>query len=155
MAFRKLTKVPKLRLVYFSIDKKIRKKESGEVFSNTGSERGAKVILRANGKLLDAMVIAAHGKILFVCCLLVLKLNCSRLLYITWAYLFFFFAEDENQLNQEERSLVEDPVNAHLFAEEDNIMDKRQQPRNADLTAKRARTTDNQDEVKLSIVCFL
>ena len=61
----------------------------------------------------------------------------SRLLYITWAYLFVFFADNENQLNQEERSFVEDPVNAHLFAEEDTIMDKRQQPRNVDLTAKK------------------
>ena len=83
MAFRNLTKVPKLCLVYFSIDKttcivetkKIRRKESGEAFSNTGPESGAKVILRANGKLLDAMVIATHGKLLFVSCLLVLKLN--------------------------------------------------------------------------------
>lgn len=59
-----------------------------------------------------------------------------------------FFADNENQLKQEERSFVEDPVNAHLFAEEDVIMDKRQQPRNTGPTAKRARTTtDNQDEV--------
>ncbi|XP_044171425.1 uncharacterized protein LOC114972737 [Acropora millepora] len=125
MAFRNLTKVPKLCLLYFSIDKttcivetkKIRRKESGEAFSNTGPESGAKVILKANGKLLDTMVIALH--------------------------------DDENQLNQEERSFVEDPVNAHLFAEEDTIMDKREQPRNADLTAKRTRTTDNQDEVQM------
>ena len=74
MAFRNLTKVPKLCLVYFSIDKttcivetkKIRRKESGEAFSNTGPESGAKVILKANGKLLDTMVIALHGKLLFV-----------------------------------------------------------------------------------------
>ena len=71
----------------------------------------------------------------------------SCLLYITWVYWFVFFADDENQLNQEERSFVEDPANAHLYAEEDTIMDKREQPRNADLTAKRTRTTDNQDEV--------
>lgn len=63
------------------------------------------------------------------------------------SFILKFFSENEEKLNQEERSFVEDPVNAHLFAAEDTIMDKREQPRNADLTAKRARTTDNQDEV--------
>ena len=71
MAYCNLTKVPKLCLVYFSIDKttcivetkKIRKKESGEAFSDHGSESSAKVTLRTNGKLLDAMVIASHGKL--------------------------------------------------------------------------------------------
>jgi len=74
MAYRNLTKVPKLCLVYFSIDKttcivktkKIRRKESGEVFSDARPESGAKVTLRTNGKLLDAMVIASHGKLPFV-----------------------------------------------------------------------------------------
>ena len=58
-----------------------------------------------------------------------------------------FFVDDENQLNHEERSFVEDPVNAHLFAEEGAIMDKRQQPRNTGPSAKRTRTNANQDEV--------
>lgn len=66
--------VPKVCLVYFSIDKttcivdtkKIRRKESGEAFSNARPESGAKVTLRANGKLLDAMEITSHGKLLFV-----------------------------------------------------------------------------------------
>ena len=58
-----------------------------------------------------------------------------------------FFADNENQLNQEERSFVEDLANAHLFAEEDTIMEKRQQPRNTGPSAKRTRTNDNQDEV--------
>ena len=78
MAYRNLTKVPKLCLVYFSIDKttcivetkKIRRKESGEVFSDVGPESGAKVTLRSNGKFLDAMVIVSHGEffiLMFAC----------------------------------------------------------------------------------------
>ena len=59
----------------------------------------------------------------------------------------FLCADNENQLNQEERSFVEDPVNAHLFAEEDAIIDKREQPRNTGPSTKRTRTNDNQDEV--------
>ena len=74
MAYRNLRKVPKLCLVYFSIDKttcivetkKIRRKESGEAFSDVGPESGAKVTLRSNGKLLDAMVIASHGELLIL-----------------------------------------------------------------------------------------
>ena len=70
-----------------------------------------------------------------------------------------FFADNENQLNQEERSFVEDPANAHLFAEEGAIMDKRQQPRNTGPSAKRTRTNANQDEVNrpfnnTRIMCF-
>ena len=70
-----------------------------------------------------------------------------------------FFADSENQLNQEERSFVDDPVNAHLFAEEDAIMDKREEPRNTGLSTKRTRTDDNQDEVSwhsnnTMIICF-
>ena len=71
MAYRNLTKIPKLCLVYFSIDKttcivdtkKIRRKESGEPFSNVGPESGAKVTVRTTGKHLDAMVIASDGKL--------------------------------------------------------------------------------------------
>ena len=67
-------KSSKLSLVYFSIDKttcivetkKIRRKESGEAFSDAGPESGAKVTLRTNGKLLDAMVIASHGELFFL-----------------------------------------------------------------------------------------
>ena len=74
MAYRNLRKVPKLCLVYFSIDKttcivetkKITRKESGEAFSDVGPESGAKVTLRSNGKLLDAMVIASHGELLIL-----------------------------------------------------------------------------------------
>ena len=78
MAYRNLTKVPKLCLVYFSIDKttcivetkRIRRKESGQVFSDVGPESSAKVTLRSNGKFLDAMVIASHGEffiLMFAC----------------------------------------------------------------------------------------
>lgn len=71
MAYRNLTKIPKLCLVYFSIDKttcivenkKIRRKESGEPFSNFGPEKGEKVTVRTSGKYLDAMVIALDGKL--------------------------------------------------------------------------------------------
>ena len=60
-----------------------------------------------------------------------------------------FFADSENQLNQEER----------YFAEEDAIMDKREEPRNTGPSTKRTRTDDNQDEVSwhsnnTMIICF-
>lgn len=70
MALRNLTKTPKLSLVYFSIDKttcivetkKLRQKDNGEMFSNSGPDKGDKVTVRSSGKLLDAMVIAADGE---------------------------------------------------------------------------------------------
>lgn len=70
MALRNLTKTPKLSLVYFSIDKttcivetkKLRRKDNGEMFSNSGPDKGDKVTVRSSGKLLDAMVIAADGE---------------------------------------------------------------------------------------------
>ncbi|KAJ7371610.1 hypothetical protein OS493_024286 [Desmophyllum pertusum] len=122
MAYRNLTKVPKLCLVYFSIDKttcivdtkKIRSKDSGEPFSNVGPESGAKVTLRSRSEFLEAMVIASD--------------------------------DNEEQLNRKERSFVEDPVNAHLFAEEETRTRKRQQPPNPGQSAKRARTQDNQND---------
>jgi len=66
-----LTKIPKLCLVYFSIDKttcivetkKIRRKETGKPFSDVGPESRALVTVRNGGKQLDAMVIAADGKL--------------------------------------------------------------------------------------------
>ena len=71
MAFRTLTKIPKLCLVYFSIDKttcivetkKIRRSETGEPFTNVGPESRTLVTVRNSGKQLDAMVIAADGKL--------------------------------------------------------------------------------------------
>ena len=70
MALRQLTKPPKLCLVQFYIakttciveTKKLRLKDSGEVFSKSAPEKGDKVTLRSNGKLQDSMVIAADGK---------------------------------------------------------------------------------------------
>ena len=65
-----LTKVPKLCLVYFSIDKstcivetkKLRNKETGEPFIGNGPEKTAAVALENGGKCLEAMVIASDGK---------------------------------------------------------------------------------------------
>ena len=73
MSLRQLTKIPKLCLVYFSVDKstcvvetkKLRLKETGEPFSENGPEKGATVTLKHGGKFLEAMVIAAYGKRLF------------------------------------------------------------------------------------------
>lgn len=70
MSFRRLTKVPKLCLVYFSIDKstcvvetkKLRNKETGEPFTENGPEKRAAVALKNGGKCLEAMVIASDGK---------------------------------------------------------------------------------------------
>ena len=70
MSIRSLTKVPKLCLVYFGIDKstcivptkKLKTKGTGEPFTEIMLERRAAVTLRNNGKLLDAMVIALDGK---------------------------------------------------------------------------------------------
>lgn len=64
--------------------------------------------------------------------------------------LFPFFADNEEQLNRKERSCVEDPVNAHLFAEEETRTRKRQQPPNPGQSAKRARTQDNQNDNEVS-----
>ena len=70
MSIRHLTKVPKLCLVYFSIDKstcvvetkKLRNKETGEPFTDNGLEKRATVAVKNGGKCLEAMVIALDGK---------------------------------------------------------------------------------------------
>ena len=70
MSLRHLTKVPKLCLVYFSIDKstcivetkKLRNKETGEPFTENGPEKTAAVVLKNGGKRFEAMVIASDGK---------------------------------------------------------------------------------------------
>lgn len=71
MSFRHLTKVPKLCLVYFSIDKstcvvetkKLRNKETGEPFTaENGPEKRSAVTVKNGGKCLEAMVIASDGK---------------------------------------------------------------------------------------------
>ena len=74
MAFRNQTKIPKLCLLYFRIDqttyivetKKLRSKDSGELFSCVGPKKGAIVAVRSTGKLLDAMVIALDGKLIIL-----------------------------------------------------------------------------------------
>ena len=66
MSIRSLTKVPKLCLVYFGVDKstcivpakKLKTKDNGEPFTEIMPQRRAAVTLRNNGKLLDAMVMA-------------------------------------------------------------------------------------------------
>ena len=70
MSFRHLTKVPKLCLVCFSIDKstyvvetkKLRNKETGEPFTENGPEKRAAVTVKNGGKCLEPMVIAWDGK---------------------------------------------------------------------------------------------
>ena len=70
MSFRRLTMIPKLCLVYFSIakstcivkTKKLRNKETGEPFTDNGPEKRAAVALKNGGKCLEAMVIASDGK---------------------------------------------------------------------------------------------
>ena len=70
MALRNLTKVRKLCLMYFGVDKstgivetkRLRSKETGENFKESGPVRGDKVAVKTGGKLLDAMVIATDGE---------------------------------------------------------------------------------------------
>ena len=70
MALRNLTKIPKLCLVYFAIDKstcvietkKMRSKETGKLFSETAPNARGVVTVKSGGKLLEAMVIATGGK---------------------------------------------------------------------------------------------
>lgn len=75
MALRNLTKVPKLCLVYFSTDKstcivdtkKLKDKETKNYFTDLAPSTSATVTIRNSGKLLEAMVIATHGKFLWIC----------------------------------------------------------------------------------------
>ena len=70
MALRNLTKIPKLCLVYFAIDKstcvietkKMRSKETGKLFLETAPNARDVVTVKSGGKLLEAMVIATGGK---------------------------------------------------------------------------------------------
>lgn len=69
MSLRNLTKVPKLTLVYFAVDKttcitetkKLRMKEGEKPFE-TKPARNTVVTVKIRGSSLDAMVIAADGK---------------------------------------------------------------------------------------------
>ena len=86
MSVRNLTKVPKLSLVYFSVDqstcvveaKKLKRKETGESYTECAPEKMAAVTIRSGSKQLDAMVIASDGKSLsnykFILLLLLLLL---------------------------------------------------------------------------------
>lgn len=70
MALRTILKVPKLCLVYFSLDKttcivetkKLRDKETKKQFSDCEPVKLSSVFLKHNGKVLEAMVIASSGK---------------------------------------------------------------------------------------------
>ena len=68
MALHNLTKVPKLCLVYFSVDKSTcvietkKLKETGKLFSETASNARDVITVKSGGKLLEAMVIATGGK---------------------------------------------------------------------------------------------
>lgn len=56
--------------MYFGVDKstcivetkRLRSKETGENFKESGPVRGEKVAVKTGGKLLDAMVIATDGE---------------------------------------------------------------------------------------------
>ena len=70
MSLRNLTKVPKRSLVYFSIDqstcivdtKKLRMKDSGQLFTNSAPQKNSEVRIKFGSKELDAIVIASDGE---------------------------------------------------------------------------------------------
>ena len=69
MSIRNLAKVPKLSLVYFSVDqstcvvetKKLRRKDTGESYESAPEEMAA-VTIRSGSKQLEALVIASDGE---------------------------------------------------------------------------------------------
>lgn len=81
MSLRNLTKVPRLTLVYFSVDKstcvvetkKLRMKDDKKPFHETKPERKDAVTVKSEGKVLEAMVIATHGE--YTCLLPMLRLS--------------------------------------------------------------------------------
>ena len=82
MSIRNLTKVPKLSLVYFSVDqstcvvetKKLRSKDTGESYTECAPEKMAAVTIRSGSKQLEALVIASDGRSLINNCLFLLLL---------------------------------------------------------------------------------
>ena len=63
-------------------------------------------------------------------------------------HLFNFFSENEEKLNQEERSFVEDPANSHLFDQQEMGQDERNIVKtHSDQGAKQAKAANNQCEV--------
>ena len=79
MSLRNLTKVPKLTLVYFSVDKstcvvetkRLRLKDDKKPFLVSKPERKDAVTVKSEGKVLEAMVIATHGE--YTCILPMLR----------------------------------------------------------------------------------
>ena len=73
MSIRNLTKVPKLSLVYFSVDqstcvletKNLRRKDTGKSYAESAPEKMATVTIRSGSKQLEALVIASDGKHFF------------------------------------------------------------------------------------------
>ena len=73
MSLRTLTKFPNRSLVYFKIDKstcivdtkKLRKKDTGEPFTNLAPAKKAEVTYKLGSKKLEAIVIASDGKLYF------------------------------------------------------------------------------------------
>ena len=89
MSLRNLTKIPKLTLVYFSVDKstcvvetkKLRMKDDKKTFLETKPERKDAVTVKSEGKVLEAMVIATHGE--YTCLLPRLhSSSCSVFIYV-------------------------------------------------------------------------
>ena len=68
MTLRNLTKVRKLCLIYFGVDKstcivetkRLRSKETGEHFEESGPVRGDKVAVKTGGKLLDTIAVDCY-----------------------------------------------------------------------------------------------
>ena len=127
MSFRNLTKVPKLTLVYFAVDKstcvietkKLRMKDGEKPF-DTKPVRNTEVSVKNGGSSLDAMVIAADGKHTCPFADIVLKLIVFFHLFICSLHFnncIFLFLDDIGKLNAEEKAFVEDPANADLFFE--------------------------------------
>ena len=79
MSLRNLTKVPKLTLVYFTVDKstcvvetkRLRLKDDKKPFLESKPERKHAVTVKSEGKVLEAMVIATHGE--YTCILPMLR----------------------------------------------------------------------------------
>ena len=92
MSLRNLTKVPKLSLLYFAVDKKtcvvetkkLRTKD-GEKAIETVPERNCEVTIKHGGKLLEAMVIAVNGK-----CTCHFSVGVFLSLFSAYLYLFLY-----------------------------------------------------------------
>ncbi|CAH3117571.1 unnamed protein product [Porites lobata] len=122
MALCNLTKVAKLCLVYFSVDKstciietkKLRLKETGKLFSETAPNARDVITVKSGGKLLDAMVIAT--------------------------------GDNEDNINKEERAFVE--TNPGLFNPEPVSPGKKRTNKDKDASTSKKRKASS-DEVSL------